>query len=209
MRKHLSYANVTATLALVFAMSGGALAANHYLITSTKQIKPSVLAKLKGNAGAAGLKGATGAAGASGATGPAGAKGETGLQGSPGQSALSPLPSGQSVSGEYGAESSASTGVLIDPVSFPIPLSSAIPSSHVIFTTTAGTTHCSGPGHAEAGYLCFYSVKSNDVTSETAYNLEVSPLAATGTGRFGVLIQWGIGVSSEPYDNGTYTVTAP
>ena len=30
MRKRLSYANVTATLALVFAMSGGALAANHY-----------------------------------------------------------------------------------------------------------------------------------------------------------------------------------
>ena len=28
MRKRLSYANVTATLALVFAMSGGAMAAN-------------------------------------------------------------------------------------------------------------------------------------------------------------------------------------
>jgi hypothetical protein len=28
MRRHLSYANVAATIALVFAMSGGALAAN-------------------------------------------------------------------------------------------------------------------------------------------------------------------------------------
>ncbi len=37
MRRRLSYANVTATLALVFAMSGGAMAANHYLITSTSR----------------------------------------------------------------------------------------------------------------------------------------------------------------------------
>jgi hypothetical protein len=28
------------TIALVFAMSGGAYAANHFLITSTKQISP-------------------------------------------------------------------------------------------------------------------------------------------------------------------------
>jgi hypothetical protein len=31
MRRHLSYANVVATLALVFAMTGGAFAASHYL----------------------------------------------------------------------------------------------------------------------------------------------------------------------------------
>jgi hypothetical protein len=43
MRKHLTYANVTATLALVFAMTGGAMAANHYLVTKTSQISPKVL----------------------------------------------------------------------------------------------------------------------------------------------------------------------
>lgn len=43
MRRHLSYANVTATLALIFAMSGGALAAKHYLVTKTNQISPKVL----------------------------------------------------------------------------------------------------------------------------------------------------------------------
>jgi hypothetical protein len=42
-RRRLSYANVVATLALVFAMSGGALAASHYLVNSTKQINPKVL----------------------------------------------------------------------------------------------------------------------------------------------------------------------
>jgi hypothetical protein len=81
MRKRLSYANVTATLALVFAMSGGALAANHYLINSTKQINPKVLKSLKGNAGKVGATGATGAAGAAG---PTGATGGAGKEGPPG-----------------------------------------------------------------------------------------------------------------------------
>ena len=46
-RRHLSYANIAATLALVFAMSGGALAATHYLINSTRQINPKVLNALR------------------------------------------------------------------------------------------------------------------------------------------------------------------
>lgn len=91
-RRHFSYANVTATLALVFAMSGGALAATHYLITSTSQIKPSVRAALKGKAGPAGRageKGAPGAAGATGPAGPAGAAGPAGNAGSSGSSGTS------------------------------------------------------------------------------------------------------------------------
>lgn len=83
-RIRMSYANVTATLALFFAMSGGALAASHYLVTSTKQIKPSVLAQLKGKAGAGGAAGATGPAGSAGSQGPAGTKGETGANGANG-----------------------------------------------------------------------------------------------------------------------------
>jgi len=81
MRRRLSYANVTATLALVFAMSGGALAANHYLINSTKQINPKVLKKLKGATGRSGLAGATGATGATGPTGPTGPTGKEGPSG--------------------------------------------------------------------------------------------------------------------------------
>jgi hypothetical protein len=46
MRRHLTYANVTATLALVLAMSGGALAAKHYVINSTTEINPKVLKSL-------------------------------------------------------------------------------------------------------------------------------------------------------------------
>jgi hypothetical protein len=84
MRRHVSYANVAATLALLFAMSGGALAANHYLVSSTKQISPKVLKKLKGNRGPRGATGATGATGTTGTTGkegPQGKEGKTGKEG--------------------------------------------------------------------------------------------------------------------------------
>lgn len=47
LRRKLSYANVTATLALLFAMSGGALAAKHYLLNSTSQVNPRVLHSLE------------------------------------------------------------------------------------------------------------------------------------------------------------------
>ena len=78
MRRHLSYANVTATLALVFAMTGGAIAAKHYLINSTKQINPKVLKKLKGNAGPRGATGSPGGPGVAGKEGPAGKQGSEG-----------------------------------------------------------------------------------------------------------------------------------
>ena len=87
-RRRMSYANVVATLALVFAMSGGALAASKFLITSTKQIKPSVLAQLKGKAGkngAPGVAGPAGAAGTQGAQGNPGGSGKDGAPGAPGE----------------------------------------------------------------------------------------------------------------------------
>jgi hypothetical protein len=83
-RRHLNYANVVATLALVFAMSGGALAAKHYLINSTKQINPKVLNALKGKPGKTGATGATGVQGPSGVQGTPGQKGEKGERGLPG-----------------------------------------------------------------------------------------------------------------------------
>ena len=80
-RGSFNYANVTATFALVFAMSGGALAAHHYLITSTKQISPKVLGKLKGRTAPTGPRGSTGAVGAAGKEGPQGKDGPRGPEG--------------------------------------------------------------------------------------------------------------------------------
>src|SRR5580693_718501 len=101
-RRRLTYANVVVTFALVFAMSGGAYAASKYLITSTKQIKPSVIASLKGKGGVPGAPGAQGPVGVAGAQGPAGpggkegpgGKGEKGEAGTPG----APGAPGESVS---------------------------------------------------------------------------------------------------------------
>lgn len=83
------YAEVTATLALVLAMSGGAVAANHYLISSSKQIKPSVLRHLRG------ARGPRGATGPKGSTGLTGAPGGTGATGQPG-------PAGVGIDGLFG-----------------------------------------------------------------------------------------------------------
>ncbi|HTA15372.1 MAG TPA: hypothetical protein VK781_11005 [Solirubrobacteraceae bacterium] len=149
MRRHLTYANVAATLALVFAMSGGAYAASKFLITSTKQIKPSVLSQLKGKAGAAGAQGPAGPAGLQGAPGAPGAKGETGAagvvgkdgatgkEGAPGKegkegkegspwTAGGTLPKGKTETGTWRAEAHDLAGVpheLVGSViSFPIPV---------------------------------------------------------------------------------------
>jgi hypothetical protein len=107
-RSRFSYANVVATLALFFAMTGGALAASHYLITSTKQIKPGVLSALKGKAGAAGANGAVGSAGPAGPAGPVGASGsngENGKEGAPGASVTNtPVKAGGACGSEGGAE---------------------------------------------------------------------------------------------------------
>lgn len=90
LRRRLNYANVVATLALFLAMGGGAAyAASHYLITSTRQIKPSVLAQLKGKAGAAGAAGAQGAQGAQGPQGAPGGPGTNGTDGKDGANGVS------------------------------------------------------------------------------------------------------------------------
>jgi len=88
-RKRFTYANVVLTLALVFAMTGGAYAAKRYLITSTRQINPKVLKALTGKPGSAGPAGPAGLQGPAGPQGPAGAKGENGSSGTDGTSVTS------------------------------------------------------------------------------------------------------------------------
>jgi hypothetical protein len=67
-----------AVIALIMALSGGAYAAQKYVISSTKQIKPSVLKSLQGKTGATGPAGAAGAKGDNGANGNPGANGTNG-----------------------------------------------------------------------------------------------------------------------------------
>jgi hypothetical protein len=101
-KRHLSYANVAATLALVFAMSGGAIAASGGFSSggtlqacvngdgSLKLLKPgkhcargqkTVAWNQQGPAGPAGKAGAAGAGGATGAVGGTGPQGKEGKEG--------------------------------------------------------------------------------------------------------------------------------
>lgn len=66
--KRPSPATAISLVALFFSLGGVGLAASKYIITSTHQIKPSVLKKLEGK-GPAGTPGAPGAVGATGAAG--------------------------------------------------------------------------------------------------------------------------------------------
>lgn len=89
---------MVAMIALVLGLVGGAYAAKKYVITSTSQIKPSVLKKLKGQAGPAGPQGAPGAQGGPGA---AGANGKDGAAGATGQNGTSATTT--SFTGEKGS----------------------------------------------------------------------------------------------------------
>lgn len=103
LRSRFNYSNVVATLALVFAMSGGAYAASKFLISSTKQIKPSVLAQLKGKAGPAGGVGVQGPAGPAGPQGPAGANGKDGSNGTNGKDGAPGLEGKEGKAGKNGS----------------------------------------------------------------------------------------------------------
>ncbi len=193
MRKRLSYANVTATLALVFAMSGGAMAANHYLITSTKQINPKVLKKLTGKAGKTGATGATGAAGATGATGPQGKegskgeKGEPGKEGAPNPNAVFATNAGHATNsdelGGVGAShyvrpgstltsgdtesgvygAGAGEGQVAVASITFVPKLAAAPTK-TEYVPSGTTSNCPGPDQAVAGYLCVYGGWNYNVT---------------------------------------------
>jgi hypothetical protein len=182
-RIHVTPATVIASLALVFAMTGGAYAASKILITSTKQISPKVLKSLQGKAGKAGANGAQGPAGATGAAGPqgpggaAGAKGETGAAGASGTNGTNgtngttgfteTLPSGKTLKGDWSV-GQAGPGLELGSVSFGIPLESA-PIPIYIKQNGATPAHCTGgvanPG-ADPGYLCVFAFQEGNITSE-------------------------------------------
>jgi hypothetical protein len=101
-RRHLSYANVVASLALFLALGGAAFAATQLPRNSvgTGQLKPEAVTagkiaqktrqQLQGARGAQGPQGKTGAKGATGARGTTGSKGDAGARGPAGADGTGP-----------------------------------------------------------------------------------------------------------------------
>lgn len=118
-RERFGISGLLAIVALVFAMTGGALAAKGVIITKLSQIKPSVQKQLQGKEGKAG---ATGLQGSTGPAGPAGPKGDPGNNGAPGADGedgksvtATPIPAEETECGGQGGalvkEQGASSGI--------------------------------------------------------------------------------------------------
>lgn len=205
-RSRITFANVTATLALVFAMTGGAYAAKRYLITSTKQISPSVLKSLKGAngkngaagiagpQGAAGTPGAKGADGAAGPAGPAGSAGTAGADGKAGKegkegkegspwTAGGTLPAGSTETGAFSSgffhTGSEKTTVAI---SFPIPLAAPLDATHVHIVHLEEVEvpeECEGTvenPQATPGNLCLYEGAARLPEEEAEEELKIASI---------------------------------
>ncbi len=154
LRNRFGIPGVISVIALVFAMTGGAFAAK-YVITSTKQIKPSVVKALKGKKGPAGP---AGSAGAQGPVGPAGPKGDTGAQGPQGKEGpegkqgpqgiqgkegkagttgfTETLPEGETETGPWMVSGVGGASAILVPLPFNIPLAAPLGASSVHYVST-------------------------------------------------------------------------
>jgi hypothetical protein len=237
-RQRITFANITATLALVFAMSGGAYAAKHYLVTSTKQISPSVLKSLTGKNGAAGAPGPAGAAGAAGAKGetgtagaqgpagpegPAGPAGTLGTAGAPGKEG-SPwtdggtLPAQATETGAWVVSASKENNP-VAAISFPIPLAAELEEANVHYAGGEGNgMTCPGTVEEPAaapGNLCIYQNLASSVNVDSEGVAEANIFKASdGFAKKGASVSGAVlvlsGVTGEtPFAYGTWAVTAP
>lgn len=165
LRRHGVAGWVLAVAALVLVAGGTAWAAGTYLITSTNQISPKVLAELHGPRGKRGKPGAVGAAGLPGPTGAAGAAGSPGAKGSTGPTGSAGATGSTGSTGATGSTGSTgatgSTGSTGDTGATGT-AGSALAYAYVTSTgTLAGTPSNITQGeisHPSTGFYCFNSL---------------------------------------------------
>jgi Collagen triple helix repeat (20 copies) len=224
-RMGVSPTTVIASLALVFAMTGGAYAAGKYVITSTKQISPKVLKSLTGKAGVNGVNGAAGAQGPAGEQGPQGATGLTGQEGAPGRNGTngvagkegpegSPwtaggtLPSGETETGAWALSASAE-GAALASISFNIRLAHTLGAANVHFVKSSGDgSKCAGTVEAPTatpGNLCVYE---GGFLSNLTFGGITTPSGAEGAGTAGAVLLFEAGAEAPRLTLGSWAVTA-
>jgi hypothetical protein len=189
-RRNLTPPTALAVVALVFAMSGGAIAAKNSTTAEASKSNrgpkgPRGKQGPPGIAGPQGLKGDTGARGERGATGLQGPKGDTGDPWTAGGF----LPSGATVGGTWflgiGPEIAAGKGPGVISISFGLPMK-GLPTIVIVKKGKEGEEHAAEcPGSvafpkAAKGMLCLY-------TAQEAAGLELQ--AATPT-PFGALLTY-------------------
>jgi hypothetical protein len=163
LRRHLTYANVVASLALFLALGGAAFAATQLPRNSvgTGQLKPEAVTagkiakktrnQLKGDRGATGPQGPTGKTGAKGA---AGAKGATGAKGDTGPRGLTGADGTGPAFEVFGTLKSIGVGAA-PVVAENLPAGAYLSTANVVVEATApGTVTCtlSSGGEASANF---------------------------------------------------------
>lgn len=211
-RRHLTYANVIATLALFLALGGGAYAAVKLPKNSvtSKQIKNNAVNSAKvanGSLLSRDFKAGQLPAGARGPQGAQGLQGAAGQTGAPGNPAAYPsiLPSGRTEVGVYSArESAAATGNAVSAaISFPIPLAAS--PSVVTFGPDPTCTGSVIAPTAPRGALCIYPGQTVNA-AEFATDDEGNVGSASPEGAGVQVIASGAG---DTIEQGAWAVTAP
>jgi len=223
LRNRFGIPGVISVIALVFAMIGGAYAANHKGGASA-----SAKAKTKvgprgprGKPGPAGPQGQPGPKGETGATGPEGKAGPPGKDGATGFAQV--LPSGETLTGVWGTSGGPNTGegdVSMVSISFPF-LVGASPTVYQVWESgtigvkipPSGTPapaeeteigeNCPGSAatpEAEPGILCVYT------TTETGASINLSG-SFEGARPYGAVLPFRV-FGSAGYAKGTWAVTA-
>lgn len=226
LRTRFGVPGVIAGIALFVAMGGAAFAAQKYVITSTKQIKPSVLKALQGKAGPVGPAGSTGS---SGSPGQNGAPGKDGTNGKDGTFSTESLPPGQTLTGSWGGAPGTGGGLATASISFPIevtPAPTAVvqlgpgekisilvkdgafelnPSNSADLTELeeAWEDDCPGTANepeAKAGFLCMYAVKNGGAVVTLAPSGELE-----AANEFGITVPFIL--NTESVAKGSWAVT--
>ena len=219
MRRHLSYANVAATLALVFAMGGGAYAAVTSIPGSDGIIhgcysKSSGVLRLVGSKKRCSKRETAiafsqrGRDGASGPAGVAGLPGTPGQQGAPGP-VTGLLARGVTLRGTYSVrdQAGAPSADLSVPISWGFSLALA-PATHLIPAGSPAPSGCAGgTGSAPAadpGNLCIFETGGTNVSSVVVFDPVTAAfntsepygtgliVTATAAGEFGSFGSWAV-----------------